>query len=425
MSKSMIATSNTSVKPPRSGAGTKPKANAESAMTKSFHHPGGGPEGKSACSVENGRQESAQTNRKVAVPKPTPRQKVQKNDQKEPNAKKPEPILVQHSDPEDEEEETEDIHPALLKQTRKSGSLNLSGRGLAAIPAKIWTLNEDESDGKKSIFMDKVEEDNWWDRVDLTKLILASNQISKVSPKIKNLVTLQVLDLHDNNLSILPDEIGALENLSKINLSHNKLTFLPLGFFNMKNLRYVNLAQNELNEIHDDVGNLLMLESFDLSHNKLMELPSGLGSLTRVTTFNASHNMLESIPDEISFMRSLNCLELSHNNLSCLGDSALQDMHSLERLYLQHNKLTAMPVLKNCLHLKEIYLGFNLIVELTDIDLEHMPNVKMIDLRENKIPVLPDEIINLQGLERLDISNNELATLPFSLGNFPLFLRLK
>ena len=32
---------------------------------------------------------------------------------------------VQHSDHEDEEEETEDIHPALLKQTRKSGSLNL------------------------------------------------------------------------------------------------------------------------------------------------------------------------------------------------------------------------------------------------------------------------------------------------------------
>ena len=68
-----------------------------------------------------------------------------------------------------------------------------------------------------------------------------------------------------------------------------------------------------------------------------------------------------------------------------------------------------MPCLKNCQHLKEIYLGFNSIEELTDVDLEDMPNVKLLDLRENKIPVLPDEIINLQNLERLDISNNDLC----------------
>ena len=99
-----------------------------------------------------------------------------------------------------------------------------------------------------------------------------------------------------------------------------------------------------------------------------------------------------------------------------------------------------MPCLKNCQHLKEIYLGFNSIEELTDMDLEDMPNVKLLDLRENKIPVLPDEIINLQNLERLDISNNDLcklkfaiiphqnfsiaistflATLPFTLGTLP------
>ena len=98
----------------------------------------------------------------------------------------------------------------------------------------------------------------------------------------------------------------------------------------------------------------------------------------------------------------------SFSSISSIPDS-LQDLNQLERLYLQHNKLKVMPCLKNCQHLKEIYLGFNSIEELTDMDLDDMPNVKLLDLRENKIPVLPDEIINLQNLERLDISNNDLC----------------
>ena len=127
--------------------------------------------------------------------------------------------LVQHSDHEDEEEDDtidEAIHPAILKQSRQTGSLNLSGRGLSVIPSKVWSLNED-AEKPKGIFMDKVEEDNWWERVDLTKLILASNQISKVSSKIKNLDTLQILDLHDNNISLLPEDMGALEQLTQSN----------------------------------------------------------------------------------------------------------------------------------------------------------------------------------------------------------------
>ena len=381
-------------------------------MTKSFHQDRT-TSNSSNCHVENDRQDAAQaSNTKKVTPKPVPRTKTSVL-----AASKKAPQSVEHSDHE-EEEEDETIHPALLKATRKTGSLNLSGRGLSTIPSKIWTLNEDESDGKRGMFMDKVDEDNWWERVDLTKLILASNQISKISPKVKHLMSLQILDLHDNNLTFLPEEIGELENLTKLNVSHNKLTFLPMGFYQLKNLRVLNLCHNELNEIHEDICHLIMLENFDLAYNKLIELPTGIGSLNKVNNFNASHNVLESIPYDIAFMKALTCLELSHNNLVDLGEAAIQDMHGLERLYLQHNKIKTMPTLKNCLHLKEIYLGFNQIEELTDLDLENMPNVKMLDLRDNKIPLIPDEIINLQGLERMDISNNDLGTLPFSLGKY-------
>ena len=51
--------------------------------------------------------------------------------------------------------------------------------------------------------------------------------------------------------------------------------------------------------------------------------------------------------------------------------------------------------------------------------LENILNVKMLDLRENKITKLPDEIHVLQVLERLDVSYNDLSALPFSLGVLP------
>ena len=78
------------------------------------------------CQLENVRQETANS-KKTAFQKPTPsiRQKTVTAKSASTVPKKISSATVQHSDHEDEEDETEDIHPALLKQTRKSGSLNL------------------------------------------------------------------------------------------------------------------------------------------------------------------------------------------------------------------------------------------------------------------------------------------------------------
>jgi hypothetical protein len=78
------------------------------------------------CQVENLRQESVHSKKPtMQKPTPTPRQKTVATKSTSASKKIGSAGAVQHSDHEDEEEETEDIHPALLKQTRKSGSLNL------------------------------------------------------------------------------------------------------------------------------------------------------------------------------------------------------------------------------------------------------------------------------------------------------------
>ena len=85
-------------------------------------------------------------------------------------------------------QDTEDLHPQMVKQARRSGQLNLSNRGLASVPDKVWTLMELDTEEMKSmvtsVTMDTDNADNWWDTVDLTKLILACNKISCIPPQV-------------------------------------------------------------------------------------------------------------------------------------------------------------------------------------------------------------------------------------------------
>ena len=169
----------------------------------------------------------------------------------------------------------------------------------------------------------------------------------------------------------------------------------------------------------EDIGRMDMLESLDISHNDMKFLPSGLGFLTKCTKLVASHNRLEELPEEMGFLRSVQMLDFSHNLLKSTPDS-MKELFHLDQVYLNHNQLVQLPNLKNCSHLKELLLGYNKIEEITEENIENTANqLKILDLRDNKISILPDEIVNLQSLERLDLSNNNLSSLPFALGTLP------
>ena len=83
---------------------------------------------------------------------------------------------------------TEELHPQMVKQARRSGQLNLSNRGLVTVPERVWTLLELDQEETKAVgerSMRENTEENWWDMVDMTKLILACNKISTISDKVR------------------------------------------------------------------------------------------------------------------------------------------------------------------------------------------------------------------------------------------------
>lgn len=91
------------------------------------------------------------------------------------------------------------VSDALLSQARKSGQLNLSNRGLTEVPDKVWRVNLDVPPEARNVSLDCADGDKWWEIVDLTKLILASNKLTEISSEIVQFPALTVLDVSRYN----------------------------------------------------------------------------------------------------------------------------------------------------------------------------------------------------------------------------------
>ncbi|XP_059922598.1 leucine-rich repeat-containing protein 40 [Gadus macrocephalus] len=316
--------------------------------------------------------------------------------------------------------QTDKAEPAvpngLLNAARKSGQLNLSGRGLTEVPQNVYRLNVDtpEEANKNLSF---GADDRWWEQTDLIKLLLSSNQLTTLSDDIRLLPGLTTLDLHDNKLTSLPGALGELGQLQQLRLSNNQLSTLPVEMCRLHNLHSLTLQNNLLETLPEELGQLDNLTELVLSSNRLNSLPSGLGHLACLQKLDLSHNLLTSLPDSLAKLASLKLLDCSNNQLTCVPAS-LSEMTSLEQLYLRHNKLRLLPQLP-ATNLKELYLGNNQIERLEAEQLASLAAISLLELRDNKIQSVPEEVTLLATLTRLDLTNNDVATLPASLSLLP------
>ncbi|XP_054689766.1 leucine-rich repeat-containing protein 40 [Grus americana] len=309
------------------------------------------------------------------------------------------------------------VPQGLIRAARKSGQLNLSGRSLSEVPQHVWRINLDTpEEAHQNLSFGAA--DRWWEQTDLTKLILASNKLQCLSEDVKLLPALTVLDVHDNQLTSLPSALGQLENLQKLDVSHNKLKSIPEELLQLSRLKSLLLHYNELSHLPDGFGQLVNLEELDLSNNHLTDIPTSFALLINLVRLNLACNQLKNLPADISAMKSLRHLDCTKNYLETVP-SKLATMASLEQLYLRKNKLRSLPDFPSCKLLKELHAGENQIEILNAENLKHLNSLSVLELRDNKIKSVPDEITLLQKLERLDLANNDISRLPYTLGNLP------
>ncbi|TMW66369.1 hypothetical protein Poli38472_004134 [Pythium oligandrum] len=263
--------------------------------------------------------------------------------------------------------------------------------------------------------MDKDEKK--WECVDLVKIDLSHNAIPSISDEIGALATVSSIKLCQNTLTSLPEGLFELTALTYLDLSHNQLQGkLSEGFGALVNLKELGLAANKLQTLPDAIGNLSSLEVLRIEENALIQLPARIGQLRRLHTLTAHTNQLAALPTSFSELRSLQTLDLRKNRLDTMSGQ-LSTLQSLKFLDLRQNKIVVFPNLPQSAALDQVFLGYNALAQIDeDSILRAKDSMTVLELRDNKLSLLPANIACLYRLKTLDLSNNDLSDLPPGLG---------
>ncbi|CAL4987287.1 unnamed protein product [Urochloa decumbens] len=268
----------------------------------------------------------------------------------------------------------------------------------------------------------------------LVALLLYKNNLTgTIPPSLGNLSSLVALYVHTNQLEgSIPEALGRLRNVQWLALFANRLSgIIPEAVFNLSSVVGFGVDQNDLHgtlppnwgnnqpnltfvflglnhftgSVPASLANATMIYTLDLGGNNFTgKMPSAIGTLCpRILTFDA--NKIEARGTEgWEFIRPLtNCTRL-------------------RVLSFQYNMLAGeLPgsVANLSTHLQVFYTGFNQIHGMIPPEIGNLVGLQKLQLSQNHlISVLPSTIGLLKNLQALWIDGNKLSgIIPPTIGN--------
>lgn len=220
-------------------------------------------------------------------------------------------------------------------------------------------------------------------------LFLDSNEIDTLyTQSFKDLTKLFMLDLHNNQLATLPPGIFSyLPAFQQLNLAENRLTTITDGTFaNNIRLTSVNMQRNFLTSLDEYVfQNQDYMDYVDLSHNP--ELESLVGNI------------------RVDNLWARNCSLTRVNIYGKAKNVDLQKNHIMELYFSQPE------------YVETLRLNDNSLQQLSSLDAA--TNLVFFDISSNPgLKTLP-ELWEVDSLERLDLSNTSLRSIPLSVIESP------
>uniref|UniRef100_A0A914W4B2 Gelsolin-like domain-containing protein n=1 Tax=Plectus sambesii TaxID=2011161 RepID=A0A914W4B2_9BILA len=224
------------------------------------------------------------------------------------------------------------------------------------------------------------------------------------------------LKLNRANLERVPDELSRLKNLEHLQMSRNALTSVHGELSDLPCLRSVIVRHNQVKTsgIPNDIFRMKDLTIIDFSHNSLREVPPNLEYAKGAIVLNLGHNTIENIPNQVfTNLIDLLHLDLSNNNLQMLPPQIRRltelQVLSLSNNPLQHFQLKQLPSMTSLrvLHMRNTQRNLQNIPPTLD----NMDSLQDVDLAMNELTAVPDALLRLKNLRKLDLSENQIVKL--------------
>ena len=232
----------------------------------------------------------------------------------------------------------------------------------------------------------------------LTQLHFNDNQINHIATNaLQNLRDLIHVDLSKNLLQEIPVEIfQEKSNLKVVSIGDNSLSSLPDGLFQgCPNLVKLNIG-----------GNALPNEEFHAA------IFAGLKSLK---ILNISNNIITEIwADTFQPLKQLSTLLLANNRIRNIDASLFWAIPTLETLDLDHNKAVKLVhrlMFRGLNRLQNLQLADCGITDITEGAFADLSSLKHLNISFNNLTSIPLALGDLHFLLTLDMEGNQISTL--------------
>ncbi|XP_074207594.1 leucine-rich repeat-containing G-protein coupled receptor 6 isoform X2 [Camelus bactrianus] len=253
----------------------------------------------------------------------------------------------------------------------------------------------------------------------LQAMTLALNRIAHVPDRaFQNLSSLVVLHLHNNRIEHLgTHSFEGLHSLETLDLNYNELWEFPVAIRTLGRLQELGFHDNNIRAIPEEafLGNPL-LQTIHFYDNPIQFVGrSAFRYLPRLHTLslNGATNIQE-FPD-LKGTTSLEILTLTRAGIQQLPPGVCQQLPRLRVLELSHNQIQELPSLRGCRRLEEVGLRHNRLWEIGADTFSQLTSLRALDLSWNAIrSIHPEAFATLRSLVKLDLTDNQLTTLPLA-----------